>query len=148
MIHVYTDGSALGNPGKGGWAVIIEGDGIYKELGGAVEHATNNQMELRAAIEACAFLNTHGYKEAVIHADSQYVVKGIQLWIKNWKKNNWRTSARKPVENQELWMLLDEQVSTLSLTWQYVEGHAGHTQNERCDEIARTLAAGKSIELQ
>ena len=149
---IYTDGSARGNPGKAGWAVIlIIGDRVI-ELGGSANHATNNQMELTAPIEALKYLNNFPdvgrLGEIEIFSDSKYVILGITEWIFNWQKNSWRNAAKKPVLNKELWIELHELVQNFKIKWTYVEGHAGNEYNERADEIATNFADGNVIELK
>ncbi|MES2213971.1 MAG: ribonuclease HI [Patescibacteria group bacterium] len=139
MITIFTDGSSKGNPGPGGWAAIVAGKGTVTELGGRENMTTNNRMELRAVIE--------GLKNAVgdsihLHTDSEYIVKGITVWVKSWQKNNWRTAARKPVLNQDLWQELIEVSRGKDIKWIVVPGHAGVDANERCDVIATEFADG------
>lgn len=134
-IEIYTDGACSGNPGPGGWGAILRFQGSEKELSGGQPSTTNNQMELQAAIEALKAL-----KESCVvdlYTDSQYLRQGITQWIHNWKRNGWKTSDKKPVKNQELWVSLDELVKIHSITWHWLKGHAGHPENERCDELAR-----------
>lgn len=134
-IEIYTDGACSGNPGPGGWGAILRFQGNEKELSGGQPSTTNNQMELQAAIEALKAL-----KESCVvdlYTDSQYLRQGITQWIHNWKRNGWKTSDKKPVKNQELWVALDDLVKTHSITWHWLKGHAGHPENERCDELAR-----------
>ncbi len=132
---IYTDGACSGNPGPGGWGALIMVDGETNELSGGEPSTTNNRMELLAAITA---LETppSGSKIA-LHTDSKYVMQGITEWIKNWKRNNWRTAAKKPVKNAELWQRLDEINGQHDVSWHWVKGHAGHPDNERADELAR-----------
>ena len=145
-IEIYTDGSSLGNPGKGGWGVvIIENKKITKELGGHEKMTTNNRMELQAVIEALKYLPTRQDlvgMEVEIHADSAYVLGGVTTWIHNWEKNNWRTTDKKPVLNQDLWQKLIALVrsSKNKIIWQKVKGHSGHIWNDKADEIATTCA--------
>ncbi len=132
---VYTDGACSGNPGPGGWgALLIWGD-HEKELTGGAAETTNNRMELTAAIEALEAFK----KPAAIdlYTDSQYVRGGITDWLNNWKKNGWRTSAKKPVKNADLWQRLDDAQARHDITWHWVKGHAGHPGNERADALAR-----------
>ncbi len=134
-IEIYTDGACSGNPGPGGWGAILRFQGSEKELSGGQPSTTNNQMELQAAIEALKAL-----KESCVvdlYTDSQYLRQGITQWIHNWKRNGWKTTDKKPVKNQELWVSLDELVKIHSITWHWLKGHAGHPENERCDELAR-----------
>lgn len=138
-VLVYTDGSCLGNPGPGGWAVHIElPDGEVFELGGAELHTTNNRMELRAAIEAVRA--TAGWPAVTILTDSQYVRRGITEWLAGWKRKGWVTVTGKPVENRALWAELDA-LTDGRVTWEWTPGHAGVPGNERCDEISRWFAA-------
>jgi len=135
MIKIYTDGSCLGNPGKGGWAAIILNEGKKTEIKGSEKDTTNNQMELKATIEALKyFTDTSNIN---IFTDSKYVKDGIQSWIQNWKKNGWKTAAKKPVKNKELWIELDELIARHNITWEWVKGHAGNTHNEKADYLAR-----------
>ena len=138
MLKIWTDGSCLGNPGPGGWGFIAtDGKNIAQRSGGERD-TTNNRMELMAVIRALTAAKNH--TEIEIHTDSQYVKNGMQTWLKNWKKNNWRTSTKKPVKNQDLWQQLDELSSTKTLHWVWVKGHAGEDMNERVDTLARDAA--------
>lgn len=142
----YTDGACSGNPGPGGWGVLLEArkDGQIvrrRELSGGQRDTTNNQMELRAAIAALDALERPS--AITIVTDSAYVKDGITRWIMNWKRNGWKTAAKKPVKNLELWQELDALVAKHHVTWQWIKGHAGHEGNERADELAR--AGVKSI---
>lgn len=145
---LYTDGACSGNPGPGGWGVVIYfTDGSVHELGGAVAPTTNNRMELQAAIAALEFLTTSGQAEPVIlFTDSEYVKNGITQWISGWKRKGWKTSQGKPVLNQDLWQRL-EQLNSKQVEWQYVRGHRGNIGNERCDAIARAFSLGKTLAL-
>ena len=136
----YTDGACSGNPGPGGWGVLmraVEGDEVLKqrELSGGAELTTNNQMELMAAISALEVLESAS--ELTIVTDSTYVKNGVTGWIHGWKKNGWKTAAKKPVKNVELWQRLDEAQARHTVNWEWVKGHAGHPENERADELAR-----------
>ena len=136
----YTDGACSGNPGPGGWGGLMramDGDEIVKqrELSGGAELTTNNQMELMAAISALEVLERAS--ELTIITDSTYVKNGVTGWIHGWKKNGWKTSAKKPVKNVELWQRLDAAQARHQVTWEWVKGHAGHPENERADELAR-----------
>ena len=136
----YTDGACSGNPGPGGWGVLMramDGDEIVKqrELSGGAELTTNNQMELMAAISALEVLERAS--KLTIITDSTYVKNGVTGWIHGWKKNGWKTSAKKPVKNVELWQRLDAAQARHQVTWEWVKGHAGHSENERADELAR-----------
>ena len=143
-IEIFTDGSSLGNPGRGGWgAVITENDKVIAELGGYDKETTNNRMELMGAIEAIKYIaKKHKTDEVVIHTDSAYVLGGVTTWIHNWEKNNWRTANKKPVLNKELWQELISLTRAFKghLSWQKVKGHSGHVHNDRADEIATTKA--------
>jgi len=136
----YTDGACSGNPGPGGWGVLLQakrGGAVVKEreLKGGEAETTNNQMELMAAITA---LETLAKPSAItIVTDSQYVKNGVTGWIHGWKRNGWKTSAKKPVKNSELWQRLDTAQERHNVTWEWVKGHAGHPENERADELAR-----------
>lgn len=143
---VYTDGACSGNPGPGGWGVVVYfTDGSVYEIGDAEAATTNNRMEMQAAIGALQILANSSQTEPVtIYSDSEYLLKGITQWVKGWKKKGWKTAQGKPVLNQDLWQTLDEFNSRLSVQWQYVRGHAGNVGNERCDAIARAFAARKS----
>lgn len=138
MLKIWTDGSCLGNPGPGGWAFVATDGKNTAERCGAEPDTTNNRMELMAVLRALNAAKKHA--ELEIHTDSQYVKNGMQSWVKNWKKNNWRTASRQPVKNQDLWMALDEVASTIKIHWHWVRGHAGHEMNERVDCLARTAA--------
>jgi ribonuclease HI len=137
-ITLYSDGSSLGNPGPGGWGTILEFNGHEKELSGGDPYTTNNQMELQGVIEGLKALKESCHVE--IYSDSKYVVQAINEWLANWIKNNWKTAGKKPVKNLELWQeyLLVSQNHTIKANW--VKGHAGHPQNERCDILARDEA--------
>ena len=149
QILIFTDGSARGNPGKGGWGAIVVFDGKVKELGGSDAHTTNNKMELAGAIGALEFVKKEVKNPSSITlvSDSEYVVKGMTLWISNWKKNNWRTAARKPVLNQEYWQALSTLADNFKIEWKAVLGHSGHDANERCDTIATSFADNLPVPL-
>ncbi|BBB26065.1 ribonuclease HI [Amphritea japonica] len=139
-INIFTDGACKGNPGPGGWGAVLEYGEHSKELFGGEMETTNNRMELMAAIEALTIL-----KEAcdiVLTTDSQYVRKGITEWLAGWKRNGWKTSAKKPVKNADLWKRLDEQNARHSIEWKWVKGHSGHPGNELADQLAN-----KGVEL-
>jgi ribonuclease HI len=133
-ITIYTDGACRGNPGPGGWGVILRHKNSEKEVYGGERDTTNNRMELVATIEALKMLKTQC--EVDLYTDSTYVKNGVQQWLPNWKKNNWKTSARKPVKNQDLWEALDQQSQRHYVSWHWVKGHAGDPGNERADELA------------
>jgi ribonuclease HI len=133
-INIYTDGACKGNPGPGGWGAVLEYDGKEKELFGGEPATTNNRMELTAVIEALGALRRPC--TVVLHTDSQYVQKGITEWIEGWKARGWRTAAKEPVKNADLWRKLDEVVRTHRIRWVWVKGHSGHDGNERADALA------------
>ena len=133
-IDIFTDGACRGNPGPGGWGVILRSGSHEKELFGGEQSTTNNRMELRAAIEGLAALKRPS--RVTVTTDSQYVRQGITQWIEGWKRNQWRTSAKKPVKNQDLWQLLDELTCRHEVTWEWVKGHSGHPDNELADVLA------------
>jgi ribonuclease HI len=134
-VVIYTDGACSGNPGPGGWAAILTYKDTCKELSGGEAETTNNRMELMAAISALEALKRASRVE--LHTDSVYVKDGITKWINGWKRNGWRTAAKKPVKNVELWQRLDEARQRHEIEWRWVKGHAGHPENERADELAR-----------
>ncbi|MFV0251921.1 MAG: ribonuclease HI [Beutenbergiaceae bacterium] len=134
VVEMWTDGACKGNPGPGGWGALIRWDGVSKELHGGESSTTNNRMELTAVIEALKVLKRPC--AVTLHVDSVYVMNGMKSWIHGWKRNGWRTAAKKPVKNAELWQELDEQVARHQVTWVWVKGHAGDPGNERADELA------------
>ena len=134
-VIVHTDGACSGNPGPGGWGVILDYNGTRKELSGGEAATTNNRMELMAAIMALETLKRPVPVE--MHVDSNYVKDGITKWIHGWKKNGWKTADKKPVKNAELWQRLDAALKQHKVSWHWVKGHAGHDDNERADELAR-----------
>ncbi len=146
---IYTDGACTGNPGPGGWGVVVYfSDGSIHEIGDASPQTTNNRMEMQAAIAALQFLQQSRQSDPItLYSDSEYVIKGVTQWVKGWKKKGWKTSKGEPVLNQELWEILDE-LNSPQVRWQYVRGHAGNVGNERCDAIARAFANSKSPSLQ
>ena len=133
-VMLYTDGACKGNPGPGGWGALLRYRGAEKELWGSEPNTTNNRMELTAVIEGLKALKKPSRVKIV--TDSQYVKNGMQQWIHNWKRNGWRTAARKPVKNAELWKELDRLVNMHEVEWEWVRGHSGHPENERVDELA------------
>ena len=136
MIKVFTDGACSGNPGIGGWGVVIlinDSDPIFLK-GGEIQ-TTNNRMELTATIKALKYFKEH--QLITLITDSKYVKDGIESWIANWKKNGWRTTSKKPVKNKELWVELDSQIAKHNITWKWVKGHAGDRYNEKADFLAR-----------
>jgi len=138
-IEVYTDGGCLGNPGPGGWAFVLRADNgkFEKEASGFEAATTNNRMELRAVIEALEVCKQYKPKHIFINTDSQYVKNGITSWIKKWKINGWRTASKSPVKNKEYWVALDALNEQLPIQWNWVKGHAGVADNERCDQLVR-----------
>ena len=135
-IAIYTDGACSGNPGIGGWGVvIINSDSKIINLYGGLENTTNNRMELLAAINGLEHFNNPNKIE--IYTDSKYVKNGIETWILNWKKNGWKTANKKPVKNRELWEKLDIQITKHQVSWRWIKGHAGNEYNERADFLAR-----------
>jgi ribonuclease HI len=134
-VIVYTDGACSGNPGPGGWGATIKIEDETFEIFGGEDNTTNNRMELIAAIKALEYLNEN--HKITLYTDSNYVKDGITKWIFNWKKNNWKTSTKKPVKNSDLWIQLDEIQNKREVKWNWVKGHAGNLGNERADELAR-----------
>ncbi|MCQ3830551.1 MULTISPECIES: ribonuclease HI [Microbulbifer] len=134
QVTIYTDGACRGNPGPGGWGALLMSGDAEKELCGGESLTTNNRMELMAAIQALQALNQHCRVD--LHTDSQYVRQGITGWIHNWKKNGWKTSAKKPVKNADLWQALDAAIGEHEVHWHWVKGHAGDPGNERADALA------------
>ncbi|MCK0507692.1 ribonuclease HI [Aromatoleum anaerobium] len=135
QIEIFTDGACSGNPGPGGWGAILRSGAHEKEIWGGEPHTTNNRMELLAVIRALELLKRP--VAARVHTDSQYVQKGISEWIHGWKARGWKTAAKAPVKNEDLWRALDEAASRHQVQWIWVRGHAGHVENERADELAR-----------
>lgn len=133
-VEIFTDGACRGNPGPGGWAALLRYNATEKVLSGAEPHTTNNRMELLAAIEALAALKRPS--RVSLTTDSQYVRQGVQQWMANWKRNGWRTAARQPVKNRDLWERLDALATTHHIDWHWVKGHSGHPENERVDQEA------------
>ena len=135
IVEAFTDGACSGNPGPGGWGVLLRMGNREKELSGGESDTTNQQMELQAAVEALKAL-TRPCRITIV-SDSKYVVQGMKEWIHNWKKKGWKTAGKKPVSNLERWQELDKLATKHEVTWQWVKGHAGHPENERADELAR-----------
>ena len=133
-VQIYTDGACRGNPGPGGWGAVLAFDGEEREMFGGERATTNNRMELTAVIEALAALKRSS--RVVEHTDSQYVQKGITEWISGWKAKGWRTAAKAPVKNVDLWKRLDELAARHRIDWIWVRGHSGHAGNERADRLA------------
>ena len=146
-LKIFTDGGCQGNPGPGGWAYVMilktfQGESIAAQNKGAEKDTTNNRMELTAVISALRALKTMSLpRKTRVITDSQYVQKGITDWIRAWKRNSWRTSDKKPVKNQDLWMELDSLAEEFSIAWEWVRGHAGNEYNEMCDRMTQEAIA-------
>ena len=134
-VHIWTDGACSGNPGPGGWGAILKLGDVEKELSGGEAATTNNRMELMGAIAAIEALKSPTH--AILTTDSQYVMNGITIWIKGWKRKGWKTSQGKPVLNVDLWKRLEEAAAKHEIEWRWVRGHTGHPMNERADALAR-----------
>jgi len=156
LINIFTDGGCSGNPGPGGWAYVIvkneelgmrnevkTGSAVIAENWGAEKSTTNNRMELMAVIAALEYLSTIQLptEKITVYTDSQYVQKGMSIWMKDWKSRGWKTSNKKPVKNQDLWQCLDELSAGFSINWAWVKGHAGNELNERCDALTQKAIA-------
>ncbi|QIW16411.1 ribonuclease HI [Pasteurellaceae bacterium RH1A] len=144
LVEIFTDGSCLGNPGKGGIGILLRYKGLEKTKSQGYFQTTNNRMELRAVIEALNMLKEPC--QVRLHSDSQYMQNGIQKWIFNWRKNNWKTANKQPVKNQDLWIALDEAISRHQVEWTWVKGHSGHRENELCDELAKAGANNPTLD--
>ncbi len=140
-VEIFTDGACSGNPGPGGWGLVLRYNGTEKELSGSEVETTNNRMELMAAIEGLRALTRP--MRIHIHTDSTYVKDGITKWIVNWKRNGWKTAAKKPVKNVDLWQALDDALVGHKVEWFWVKGHSGHVENERADALARAGIPGR-----
>ena len=134
IVEVYTDGACRGNPGPGGWGVLLRYGDTEKELYGGESETTNNRMELMAAIQALENLKRDC--KVSLTTDSQYVRKGITEWMANWKKRGWKTASKQPVKNKDLWQRLDKAATQHQVEWHWVRGHTGHPENERADQLA------------
>ena len=134
VVDIYTDGACRGNPGPGGWGVWLKSGEAEKELYGGAEETTNNRMELMAAIQALEVLNQSCTIK--LHSDSKYVLQGITEWMENWKKRGWKTAAKKPVKNEDLWRRLDTAMQRHDVDWTWVKGHSGNVGNEKADQLA------------
>ena len=134
QVSAFTDGACSGNPGPGGWGAVLQFGDHERELHGGAEDTTNNRMELTAAIEALRALSEPC--RVSLTTDSTYVKDGITQWLTNWKRNGWRTAAKKPVKNQDLWQALDHEAARHEVNWRWVKGHSGHPENERADRLA------------
>lgn len=133
-VEIFTDGACRGNPGPGGWGALLRFGAHEREIYGGERDTTNNRMELRAAIEALRLLREPC--QVALTTDSVYVRDGVTRWMDNWKRNGWRTAAKTPVKNQDLWQALDQQVGRHTVEWHWVKGHSGHPENERADALA------------
>lgn len=133
-VEIYTDGACRGNPGPGGWGVVLESGSRKKTLHGGHPQTTNNRMELTAAVEALNALK--GRRDVVLYTDSKYVMDGIRSWLPNWKRRGWKTAAKKPVKNRDLWQALDAAAEKHNVTWKWVRGHTGNRGNEEADALA------------
>ncbi len=140
VVQMWTDGACKGNPGPGGWGAWMRSGPHERELFGGEESTTNNRMELTAVIEGLKALTTSC--EVTLHVDSSYVMNGMKSWLPGWKRNGWKTAAKKPVKNEDLWRALDEQVARHSVQWVWVKGHSGDPGNERADELANRGVPG------
>lgn len=138
QVEIFTDGSCLGNPGPGGYGIVLRYKTTEKTIAKGYFHTTNNRMEMMATIVALKTLREPC--EVILTTDSQYVRQGITQWIHNWKKRNWKTADKKPVKNADLWQQLDAETQRHHIDWRWVKGHAGHRENEICDELARQAA--------
>ncbi len=138
QVEIFTDGSCLGNPGPGGYGVVLRYKNTEKTLAKGYKLTTNNRMEMLAAVVALKTLKEPCH--VILTTDSQYVRQGITQWIHNWKKKGWKTAAKKPVKNADLWQALDQETTRHQIEWHWVKGHAGHRENEMCDELARAAA--------
>ena len=134
-IEIFTDGACSGNPGPGGWGAILRTGAHEKELSGGEKATTNNRMEMMAVIQGLAALTRPS--KVTLYTDSRYVLDGATKWIKNWKKNGWKTADKKPVKNEDLWRLLEVEAARHEIAWKWVRGHDGHAENERADALAR-----------
>ena len=137
-VEIYSDGACLGNPGPGGWGVVLRWRAVERELSGGEAETTNNRMELMAAIEGLAALKRAA--DVRLYTDSKYVRDGITRWIHRWKLNGWKTADKKPVKNADLWHRLDEALRRHRVEWHWVKGHSGHAENERADKLAGEAA--------
>lgn len=144
LVEIFTDGSCLGNPGKGGIGILLRYKGTEKTLSKGYFQTTNNRMELRAVIEALAMLKEPCRVQ--LHSDSQYMKNGITQWIFSWRQKGWKTANGKPVKNQDLWMALDSEIQRHQIEWAWVKGHSGHRENEICDELAKAGANDPTLE--
>ncbi len=144
QVEIFTDGSCLGNPGPGGYGIVLRYKSTEKTLAKGYTLTTNNRMEMLAAVVALQTLKEPC--QVILTTDSQYVRQGITQWIHNWKKRDWKTADKKPVKNADLWKALDKETARHQVDWRWVKGHAGHRENEMCDELARTAAENPTEE--
>ena len=135
LITIFCDGACSGNPGVGGWACIVESNDERREYAGGASHTTNNQMELQALIEGLKNVPSEGKLRIV--TDSEYLAKGVTQWMKGWIRNGWKTAAKQPVKNQAHWEKINDLLAGRTYQFEWVKGHSGHEENERCDELAR-----------
>jgi ribonuclease HI len=142
-VVIYTDGACSGNPGPGGWGSVLLYNGHRREMSGGEAGTTNNRMEMMAVIQALESLNRPC--SVMIYTDSVYVMKGMMEWLEQWKKRGWKTAAKKPVKNVELWQRLEQAIGRHEVKWQWVKGHSGVPENERADELARSAIPHKSL---
>jgi ribonuclease HI len=140
-VVIYTDGACSGNPGPGGWGSVMMYNGHRRELSGGEKETTNNRMEMMAVIEALDALKRSC--TITLHTDSVYVMKGMTEWLEQWKRRGWKTAAKKPVKNVDLWQRLDQAIARHQVDWRWVKGHSGVPENERADELARLAIPGK-----
>ena len=149
-VEIYADGACRGNPGPGGWGVVLRHEDSEKTLRGGERQTTNNRMELRAVIQGLGALREPC--QVTIISDSTYVLNGVTKWMKNWKQKGWRTSSNKPVRNVDLWQELDTAIGEHQINWQWVRGHSGHRDNERADQLANEatdeILIGKSKDIK
>lgn len=143
-VEIFTDGACRGNPGPGGWGVLLRYNGSEKTLKGAQSNTTNNRMELQAAISALTSLSRPC--KVLLTTDSRYLMDGIQQWLPSWKKRGWKTANKKPVKNEDLWRQLDELASTHDIEWRWVKGHSGHPENELVDQLANQAIDDMNVE--
>lgn len=146
IVEIFTDGACKGNPGPGGWGALMRFKGVEKSLSGYEPHTTNNRMELMAAIESLKALTRPC--SVNLTTDSEYLRKGITEWMVKWKKNGWKTAAKEPVKNADLWQLLDNEAKRHQVKWHWVKGHAGHPENEAADQLANAAIAAAATKPQ